>query len=208
MNNGIYEIFRDIWINKFDGDFIGRHGEQISYEKVKNVRQFRHGAKILRNVYLKTDDGETTEVDLIVLSKKGIWVFETKNVLGKIYGHEFDRNWRVVVGEKEHEMYNPIRQNNGHIEALKDIIGPGYFIVSMVMFSERAQLEDITITSKTVLCFTRNNLNYLIRHNWRKLRNEISKEEINDLYRTLLPMANASRETKMRHRASVKRKSG
>ncbi|MBQ7529857.1 NERD domain-containing protein, partial [bacterium] len=52
-----------------------------------------------RNVYIRTPNG-TTEIDLIVLSRKGLLVFECKNYNGNIYGDGRRKKWIQYLGRK------------------------------------------------------------------------------------------------------------
>jgi len=62
-----------------------------------------------------------------VVSNYGIFVIETKNYKGWIIGNEFDDYWTQVIFKRKEKLYNPIKQNYGHIQALK------IFSVSMAM---------------------------------------------------------------------------
>ena len=51
-----------------------------------------------------------------------IFVIETKNYKGIITGNEYDDNWNQILFNNKEVLRNPIKQNNGHIKALKDAI--------------------------------------------------------------------------------------
>lgn len=62
---------------------------------------------------------ETTQVDHIVVSKFGVFVIETKNWGGLIYGKEHERNWTLKFGRHTtHQPRNPLGQNRGHAQAV------------------------------------------------------------------------------------------
>ena len=48
--------------------------------------------KITNKEEMSKEDGETSEVDLIFITQKGIFVFESKNYSGWIFGDEKSRN--------------------------------------------------------------------------------------------------------------------
>lgn len=99
--------------------------------------------KILDNVVLLGDSGNTTQIDHVVVSRFGVFVIETKDYSGKIYGSEKSQYWTQYVGSEQHKMYNPIMQNNGHARALKlafyDL--PSIPIVPIVVFVGSADLN-------------------------------------------------------------------
>ena len=63
----------------------GQQGEFYTY---KNLRPLKGYKRFLFNCYLPKEDGETTEVDVILLHESGIYVFESKNYSGWIFGTE------------------------------------------------------------------------------------------------------------------------
>ena len=73
---------------------------------------------VLKNIYVPTQ-GKTTEIDLLMIHEKGIFVFESKNYSGWIFGSADQLNWTQSLqnGDKN-KFYNPIRQNRTHIKAL------------------------------------------------------------------------------------------
>ena len=78
------------------------------------------------NVYHRFHDilvphrSATTQVDHIVASKFGIFVLETKNYSGWIFGSEKQRTWTQVLKGKKSQFQNPLRQNFAHIAALAE----------------------------------------------------------------------------------------
>ena len=43
------------------------------------------------------DDGETTEIDVLMLHTSGIYVFESKNYSGWIFGDEKSKTWTQTL---------------------------------------------------------------------------------------------------------------
>lgn len=70
------------------------------------------------NLYIPTPEGRMAQVDHIVTSPYGLFVIETKHYNGWIFGNEFTPDWAQVIYQKQFKMYNPIRQNYGHIQSL------------------------------------------------------------------------------------------
>lgn len=76
------------------------------------------------NLILSTPRG-TTEIDHVIVSQFGIFVVETKNRGGWIFGRESDQNWTQVHFRVKYTFPNPLRQNYGHVKALEELLGIG-----------------------------------------------------------------------------------
>ena len=101
---------------------LGRLGE------IKVDRRLRFwlggsGAKVYDDVTFMTVSGGTTQIDHIVLSRKGIFCIETKNLNGELKGNVDDKNWLHwnKRGDKN-IIYNPIFQNHAHIKHLSKVL--------------------------------------------------------------------------------------
>ena len=100
------------WKNK------GSSGERIIYRTLVDQIHVPEN-QILRNVYIPTPEGKTSEIDILVVSKKGIFVFECKNYAGNIYGDAKRHKWIQYLGKKKSYFYNPFMQNRTHAKNLK-----------------------------------------------------------------------------------------
>lgn len=88
----------------------------------------------LHNVTLPTVDG-TTQIDHILVSCFGIFVIETKNMKGWIFGGERQRQWTQQIFKKTVKFQNPLHQNYKHIKALEDTLAaPPDIIHSIIVF--------------------------------------------------------------------------
>ena len=96
----------------------GKSGEQIIYRTLIDQIHVPEN-QILRNVYIPTEDGKTSEIDLLVVSKKGLLVFECKNYAGNVYGDVRRNKWIQYLGNKKSFFYNPFMQNRSHVKHLK-----------------------------------------------------------------------------------------
>lgn len=119
----------------------GNYGEFLTFSKLEKLNGHN---KLMTNLYIPKEDGATTEIDLIMISETGIYVFESKNFSGWIFGDEKDRNWTQTLRNKQkNRFFNPIWQNRGHISALKSVVGihDESFYKSYIVFSERCALK-------------------------------------------------------------------
>ena len=106
-------------------------------------------------MYVPTKKG-TSQIDHVVVSSKGIFVLETKNYTGWIFGSENSQNWTQVIYKRKEKFYNPIWQNFGHIQALKEYLGENTTqdipFSSIIVFSNEATLKfKETFTKSSVI---------------------------------------------------------
>ncbi|MBK5251295.1 MAG: NERD domain-containing protein [Peptostreptococcaceae bacterium] len=78
--------------------------------------------KIVNDVTIKLDDGKTAQIDHIVVSEYGVFVIETKNYKGWIVGKEEDYYWKQVIYKRKEKFYNPLKQNQVHIDRLTEVL--------------------------------------------------------------------------------------
>lgn len=84
----------------------------------------------------------TTQIDHIYVSVFGIFVIETKNYTGWIFGSEKQSKWTQVVYKQKHYFQNPLRQNYAHIKALSELLQlPEEKFHSMVVFLGDCELK-------------------------------------------------------------------
>lgn len=89
----------------------------------------------VNNVTITTTNG-TTQIDHIIASPYGIFVVETKNMEGWIFGDEKNSQWTQSLYGKKYKFQNPLHQNYRHIKALSEFLGIGEDkFHSLVMFT-------------------------------------------------------------------------
>ena len=98
----------------------GKIGEEVAYITLRDKFHIPEN-QIFRNVYIP-HDGKTSEIDLLVVSKKGIFVFEVKNYGGNIYGDAKRGKWIQYLGKKKSYFLNPILQNKNHKKYLEKFL--------------------------------------------------------------------------------------
>lgn len=74
--------------------------------------------RIFRNVYVPIGRNRMTEIDMVVVSRKGLLVFECKNYAGRIYGDGQRSKWVQYVGSKKSYFLSPVMQNRMHVKHL------------------------------------------------------------------------------------------
>ncbi|TMO81727.1 nuclease-related domain-containing protein [Pseudoalteromonas spongiae] len=89
---------------------------------------------LIKNVTLLTEDG-TTQIDHIIVSKFGIFVVETKNMKGWIFGSENQKQWTQQIFKHKSKFQNPLHQNYKHVKTLEDCLSANEdTIFSVIIF--------------------------------------------------------------------------
>ena len=102
---------------------------------------------IYHDLYVERYSGQYSQIDAVVVTRVGIIVFEVKDYSGWIFGKGYQNYWTQVLayGKEKHRFYNPILQNNGHIQTLKNKLSniadvPFY---SVIVFYGRCTLKNV-----------------------------------------------------------------
>lgn len=115
---------------------LGESGELL-VEQAIGVTQ--PGKQYVLNNYAAYHEGKTFEVDHIVINPRGIFVLETKNWAGEVFGAEDDEMWKQCHGRgryaKEDNHPNPIKQNSGHAYHIRQILGGKYEVNPLVVMA-------------------------------------------------------------------------
>lgn len=185
-NNGEYKIFRQL--------------EQINISKL-----------ILTNLYIPKKDGSTTEIDILMITKFGFFVVESKNYSGWIFGNEKHRYWtQTFPNKKKYKFFNPIWQNKGHISALKEVldITDDSLLQSLIVFSDECKLKKVSVNTANVHVFNRSQTSRVIK---KELQNAVpifTSEDIQNYFALLKPYIKADTQTKELHVQKIKEKLG
>lgn len=84
----------------------------------------------------------TTQIDHLYVSRYGIFVVETKNYAGWIYGDAEQKQWTQVLYQQKYRFYNPLKQNETHIKALAYLLKlPMETFHSIVVFVGEAEFK-------------------------------------------------------------------
>lgn len=181
-------------------DAAGRQGEENLLLKANKLKGYK---RILTNLYIPTKNG-TTEIDLIVLSKKGILVFECKNMSGNLYGDDENPSWLHVSYNNSFSFFNPIFQNRIHITALKNVLkmdSEDYFH-SVIVLNDFCGMKNLKLKQDTYKVIRLKKL----KKTYRKYKKIFSKEDVEYIYGQLKHYAHASKRIKRNHIKQVSSK--
>ena len=182
------------WLTTSKGDM----GEELVAKRLSKLPEAEY--KIINNLLIN-HKGKTTQIDHVVVSEYRIFIIETKNYQGRIYGGVNSEQWTQNIYGKKYKFWNPIRQNQGHIRVLSHIvtdIHPDLFI-SIVTFSRRATL-DIQNSENVVYWDELCNVILSYQSKW------ISTEQAQKAYQLLLASNTNSIDNKIRHVQDVKQR--
>lgn len=149
--------------------------------------------KVINNIMLRVE-GRTSQIDHVVVSSYGIFAIETKNYQGWILGNEFDDYWTQVIYKRKEKLHNPIKQNYGHIQALKEVLNEYVDVnfISIVAFTTKA---DLKVKADTDVVYTVN-LPETIRKYYNETISDSVKEQI---YEKLLSLNIDTKENRKAH---------
>lgn len=138
----------------------GAYGESIVNQIISSLsKEYRY----FHNVYVPLSNNRGyVQIDHILICPYGIFVIETKNYKGLIFGKLNERHWtQVLHGTKgatlTYQIYNPVMQNDAHITVLKHYLGfyePNIF-QSLITFSDTSEFKtDDLIHSPFIVYFS------------------------------------------------------
>ena len=128
---------------------IGARGE---YFTGKVAEKALPGARLFFNVYLPSKTGYS-ELDIVAVHGSGLYVFESKNYSGWIFGRSSDRYWTQSLNRRtKYRFLNPLLQNKGHLLSLARATGiSSELIKPVVVFSERCELKSLSLAKHDVV---------------------------------------------------------
>ena len=97
---------------------------------------------LLNNVTLPTADG-TTQIDHVLVSRYGVFVIETKDYQGWIFGDARRGEWTQVRYRSKFRFQNPLYENHKHIKAIESALDflPSEHIRGAVIFAGTAEFK-------------------------------------------------------------------
>ena len=190
---------------------VGAFGEELMVKELKRVVASGRSGKILKNVYVPFRNGDiahgnTTEIDVLFLTKQGVFVLESKYCSGSITGDENQNDWYQILPEiKPRPFYNPLLQNQTHVSVLREYISAEIPIIPIVVFTN-VNVEQIKLKIRdpdSVVLITQ--LEKTILKKMKANGVVISDNRLSELYNTLEPFANVAESVKRAHQDRIHR---
>jgi hypothetical protein len=119
-------ILRSPWFKGVTGEFLVNTAARLFLSK--------NEYHLIKDVTLPTKNG-TTQIDHIVVSRYGVFVIETKNMKGWIFGSSNQKTWTQKIYKRTNKFQNPLHQNYKHVKTLEALLDiPATAIHSLVVF--------------------------------------------------------------------------
>lgn len=181
----------------------GKYGEYLTYKHLKHFEN--NGGKFLFNIYLPKSNNKMTEIDILLICSKGLFVFENKNYSGWIFGNEAQKYWTQTFSNgRKYSFYNPIMQNAIHIKYLKPLIGKNVPLYSIIIFSDACTLIDIAVKNNNIIVTNLCKVTSFIAQICNQVQGELlTQTEVSNIYHKLYPYTQANYDARSRHAEDV-----
>jgi hypothetical protein len=190
-----------------------REGEAEERYIESELQRQNFPKRVLRDMYIPYN-GETKQIDVLLLTQFGIYVIESKDYSGWIFGSLNSKIWTQSLNKNNrYKFYNPIWQNNSHIKALCTYLHSKceYFnledddFYSLIIFSGKAELKKIPQNLVDCKVINDYELNDYINYENMNKPQIFTEEQLDKFYNILLPTTQVSDEVKQKHIENVKK---
>lgn len=106
-------LLKSPWFNGVLGEF----AINTSIKHSLNPDQFH-----LLDITIPYEYG-ATQLDHVIISKFGIFVLETRNLKGLIFGDERERTWSQKFYESTTQFHNPLHESYKKVKVLQQLLG-------------------------------------------------------------------------------------
>lgn len=155
------------------------------------------GEQYLINDIIITYNGKSSQIDHILINTNGIYVIETKNYAGYIYGSEEDMYWTQVINQyTKNRFYNPVKQNATHVYNLKRLLNTTVPIHSLVVFT-KANIQKVYIPN----VITIRDLAIEVHNK----KGPLTAQEMGTLYNKIMELKFSNTTTKQEHVENIQK---
>ena len=188
----------------------GTSGEYHLYDTLRKLEA--DNRRFLFNVYVPKKDGETTEVDSVLICEQGVFVFESKNFAGWIFGDEKREYWTQTLPSRgravKKTFYNPVMQNCGHIKKLKEYLDlkeelPFY---SVIVFTDKSEFKKVNVDPDNAIVAHHYNVMSKVEAKIEKSKAILSREKADEIYNKLYPLTQVTEAEKQAHIKAIEEK--
>lgn len=182
----------------------GDYFEAKVFDTLNNFQGFGLN-KVLANLFVPKENGKTTQVDLVLINKTGIYVIEVKNYNSIVRGNNTIKEWKKFnENQSTATFHNPIKQNNAHVYGVKRILDKfddSYF-TSLIIFSNSTT---INYKSNSKLPFYTEVINYkdtllTLIEIFSSKEDVFSDDDIYEIYNKLSKYVRSSKKQKFKNK--------
>ncbi|QPA32282.1 NERD domain-containing protein [Thermaerobacillus caldiproteolyticus] len=203
-------VFFIRWIKSRKANWVGSLGEYRVRKEIEMIeKSYPSKYKAFHDLYIPKKDGSTSQIDHLILSEQGLFVIETKNYSGWIFGDEASKYWTQVIYKRKEKFLNPIWQNKGHIKALKEWLGGEVAhipIYSIVVFMPRAKLKSGIHFTQSHVIYPKQLKQVLEKYRTKVIDNETKQYLVQKLKTLLVKDKQQEKEMKKQHIQSIQTK--
>ncbi len=185
---------------------IGNFGEARLRSNLSDIPEPK---RILRHLYLPVGNGDqTTEIDLLMIHRTGIYVFESKNYSGYVKGKERKKKWIQITRSGIRPFYNPIMQNAGHIRALKRILSDivdRWDYYSIIVFGDECRIRHNRIKSRHTYIIRYQDVKELCDRLAQTSRVRYSEKQIEQIAKLLSEYIDVKKKVMKQHARDIER---
>lgn len=185
------------------------NSEQAVARMLEMDSKSKQSGKILTNIYVPKSTGDTSEIDVLYITRKGFIVLEDKDYSGYIFGSELNANWTETLYSREksygsgrvekYQFHNPVWQNYNHIKYLQEYLEFDIKAFSVITFSDCGDLKNISINSPNVFVCNHTGLPVVLNRIWDNNPDTFTDVQIAEFYSKLLPLTKVDMEVRQKH---------
>lgn len=116
----------------------GKYGERKVSKILMSLPSEYH---LFNDVYIGINE-RSVQIDHVIVSPYGIFVIETKNYSGWIFGSDYSEFWTKNMYGNKYQFQNPLKQNYSHVKALESLLSiPENKFIPIIVFLRGATLK-------------------------------------------------------------------
>ena len=182
----------------------GIRGEWAVDRCITIAQKFGCSGRMINNVYVPNKQGKYTEIDVLYITRKGIFVFESKNYRGWIFGDGESNYWTLCASRHaKYKVYNPILQNQGHIRHLSAYVPRGIPFFSVIAYSGQCEIKKMSQVPVNTYMVHYYDIPTVMQQLWSTHPDVLSDNQVVELFDALVTLRTSNLEIINTHAQSV-----
>ncbi len=163
-------------------------GEELEEKIIEILESISNDIFIIKNSFVPRNNNKTKkyEVDILAIHKSGVYVIESKNYAGMLYGTEKKLVWKCYYTDgRFYTTTNPIIMNQRKIDTLVKFFNnkiPRKLFKSYVVFGDKGKFKVKTVNKSTKMLLV-NDLKKTIKNDIKN--EELTNKQMNYIYEKL-----------------------